>query len=253
MHLPNGFVAIYKDLAEKIERNIFAQRNLLLFEELKKPENKLLKSHDEKNFYFFVAFHYALSTFKDVYQLSSMFNAVDLSLIFYKDLDESYKRVALDEMKKYYEELFRRIINEVNNGYYTKIEILSFIAEDKDFPKEIRELAFKEHISLSTKNGYYKRLKRLVNRDSVQDLIDGLSINPSMLIEEATLNAIERFYNEKNEKKLFEIISDLSCSYKLRKKALGKLLDIYKEERKFKKRIYAYLSFYTKTIKSLIK
>jgi hypothetical protein len=35
--------------------------------------------------------------------------------------------------------------------------------------------------------------------------------------------------------------------------ALGKLLEIYKEERKFKKRIYTHLSFYTKTIKSLIK
>jgi len=49
-----------------------------------------------------------------------------------------------------------------------------------------------------------------------------------------------------------EIISDLSCSYELRKMALEKLLWIYKEERKLKKMIYSYLSFYNKTIKSLI-
>jgi len=45
---------------------------------------------------------------------------------------------------------------------------------------------------------------------------------------------------------------DTSCGYQLRKMALGKLLEIYKEERKFKKKIYAYISFYSKTMKSLI-
>ena len=155
-------------------------------------------------------------------------------------------------MKKYYEELFRRIINEVNNGHYELIHIFSVIADDKFFQKEIREFALKYQISFFVKNGHYKELKIIMKKNTIQDLIENLSINPSTLIEEATLNAIERFYNEKNEKKLLEIISDSYCSYKLRKMALGKLLDIYKEERKFKKRIHAYLSFYSKTIKSLI-
>jgi hypothetical protein len=193
LNLPNGFFGLYKDLAEKIERNIFAQRSLLLFEELKKPENKLLKSHDEKNFYFFIAFHYALSTFKDVHQFLHIFKAAELSSIFYKNLDEKYKHVALDEMKKYYEELFRRIINDVNNGHYELIHIFSVIADDKFFQKEIRELALKYQISFFVKNGHYKELKIIMKKNTIQDLIENLNINPSILIEEATSKAIERF------------------------------------------------------------
>jgi hypothetical protein len=252
LNLPNGFVGIYKDLAEKIERNIFAQRDLLLFEELKKPENKLLKSHDEKNFYFFIAFHYALSTFKDVHQFLHIFKAAELSSLFYKNLDENYKHVALDKMKQSYEELFRKIINDVNNGHYELIHIFSVIADDKFFQKEIRELALKYQISFFVRNGYYKELEIIMKKNTIQDLIESLSINPLMIIEEAASKAIERFYNEKNEKKLLEIMRDTSCGYQLRKMALKKLLEIYKEERKFKKRIYAYLSFYSKTIESLI-